>query len=88
MTLDEFIAELENTPRTWRLNGGAIRSGLCCPITGTERRRLSSDNWRRIGLALHLDFGTVRKIVHAADNDPGHDRALRARLLAACGLAP
>ena len=75
MTLDEFIAELEKTPRDWHVNKlGAIRRReyrWICPWIEIEEKP---------------DDEIGRKIWRAADKRGDHDPALRSRLLAACGI--
>lgn len=77
MTLDEFFEKL---PRDgWMLNGEMeIRcrdDADCCP-------------WLRVNRTGAIPGGTswTPLVWHAADNDKGHDKALRARLLEHCGL--
>lgn len=80
MSLDEFFALLEKTPRYWFLFNGMIRRRtdicvFCCP-------------WSEVAYVGGRTQVVERKvdIWNAADNVPGHDPALRQRLLAACGL--
>ncbi len=82
MELDEFFEKL---PRNgWRLDEcSAIRridDLTCCPM---------------LSIAKHREFGPYQKttvglswrpIWQAADNAPGHNKRLRTRLLAHCGL--
>ena len=93
MTLDEFLDLLRQTPRDWYITaGGRIRrddgSRCCCPISGCHPDGPKAviyyvDAARLLGLSTY----TTNDITCAADNDGSVDRALRARLLAACWLA-
>ena len=95
MTIEEFFAALEKTPRDWRGNHAVPirRDGrfICqCPLTAVARFGEREGFWTYAGpvcwahaaRALGLSMKDARKIVSAAD---GHGR-LRKRLLAACGL--
>lgn len=83
MTLDEFLLKLRETPRDWRVDD----DGLICRTDPTFDARSSpateiDPRWN------HIELGLRGHITHAAYGGPGHKRALRAQLLAACGLAP
>lgn len=75
MTLDEFFEKL---PRDgWRLFDGReivrANDNGCCPWLWVSRN--------------HDDqYQEARAVWDAADKKPGHDKKLRARLLAHCGL--
>lgn len=94
MTLDEFLAQLKATPRTWALHGSYLRCQIdgrdCCPITAVDTEHLRADEW--VTAADRLQLEPALLIVEAADADdwlddaPQWDTALRAQLLAACGL--
>ena len=89
MTLDQFIAELEKTPRDWRVVWGAairrVRPNYnCCPITSLYDQ--ASASWPSCFLRLGLSLENAKAIMDAADNYRKHDPALRSRLLAACGI--
>ena len=92
MTLDEFLAALEKTPRRWYLRaGGAIRCGGktdSCPISyfGAPRQK-QCGRYIQAAHRIGLREATADKIAYAADFiDPITGAALRSRLLAACGL--
>jgi hypothetical protein len=78
MTLDEFIAELLANTGPWRLTEEGHIAG---PRYGADE-----DDWYL--LLTCADQELKRNIFNAADNRVGHDPAIRARLLKACGLAP
>jgi hypothetical protein len=89
MTLDQFIAELEKTPRKWRFSNGMslrldVGQGSCCPVT--SMLGLHCSRWQSAAHDLGLELEDARAIARAADREPGHDPALRSRLLAACGI--
>lgn len=89
MTLDEFFAALEKTPRDWQFRGDGeqIRCfgelGLECPITSIENGKYSPGSWRDAARSIGLRLDSARKIVNAADSPRG---SLRKRLLQTCGL--
>ena len=98
MTLDEFIAALEKTPRDWQYGytSRSLRYGYtsqflrrgpmcCCPITSLAGNTCAY--WRDVSVTLGLDRDLSERIAAAADDDRGHDPVLRERLLKACGLA-
>lgn len=91
MTIDEFIAKLEATPRDWWVGAdGVIRRGSnCrqCPITSLfpEGKYLVGDAFT-LGAKLEMDYDDVRGIIDAADMEINHSKKLRARILKACGL--
>ena len=92
MTLDEFLDLLRQTPRDWYITaGGRIRrddgSRCCCPISGCHPDGPKAVIYY-VDAARLLGLGDLTgDIIRAADNDGSVDRALRARLLAACWLA-
>lgn len=101
MTIDEFIEFLKCTPRTWAIyNNGAIRNGPGgtfgiypdCPVTATQAymtgisSKYGAGDWLNDYAKLQLNLFDAQSITHAADNFEPHDRNLRVRLLAACGL--
>lgn len=93
MTLDDFIAELEKTPRDWRLSfSTSIRAGnpsLHCPLSAvaTALGMPCGFGYPDIAAAALGLRDEWREIVRAADADCMADQALRARLLTACGLS-
>lgn len=64
----------------------------CCPITAVGNALVedgyypSPDLWDNAADALSLDLGFASSVVHAADNEPEHCRAVRHALLEATGL--
>lgn len=89
----DALATLEKAaplPREWRFHPYSmkLRSGLCCPISMLDPEGPAC-SMRYFGSAKRLGLSDLDResIVDAADNRPGHDLALRARLLDACGLA-
>jgi hypothetical protein len=93
VTLDEFLAALEKTPRDWIIcEDGAIRRFVNmkwqeCPITSIKQRPCSE--WRTIGEALGLRLLVVDAIASAADSYEHSTlglHELRQRILKACGL--
>ena len=97
MTIEEFFAALEKTPRDWEiepdLDGSIRRDGaFCrqCPLTAVagfgERKGFweygDPSTWVEAADYLGLRSGDARKIINAADGRG----SLRERLLAACGL--
>jgi hypothetical protein len=96
MTIEEFFAALETTPRDWesaegvgaiRRDGKFVRQ---CPLTAVagfgEREGFWTYGdpgcWRDAARCLGLRMTSARRIVNAADGRG----SLRERLLAACGL--
>jgi hypothetical protein len=91
MTLDEFLVKLRETPRDWYMNGFGIRGGncCCCPITGcSSYGPRPAWDFHIVSRELGLSVDDMYAIADAADCRGGHNPALRAQLLAACGLAP
>jgi hypothetical protein len=91
MTLPEFLEALRGTPRDWQVDKkGCIRLKLqncaACPITSIKKT--GACRVFRAGKVLGLDSNTILEIANAADYESNHDPALRAALLAACGLPP
>lgn len=93
MTLEEFFAKL---PRDgWRITPvGHLRRGdhrqitSCCPITAVHPASPSAGEWKLAAWELGLDIELAQDIVDAADKHKSirYAPALRARLLAHCGL--
>lgn len=89
MTLDEFVEELAQLGKGWRLTKGfyssKIRRGDCCPISAFFDRPAGEveECWKDLGLSLE----DAKAIIHAADWCNGCDESLRQRLLKACSLA-
>ncbi len=84
MSIDEFIVELEKTPRTWKLSkSGAIRNvGDCrCPMEVVAKLPFSFPMKAANMLGLNYDL-----VVCAADDLYRQDKVLRQRMLVACGL--
>lgn len=92
MTIDEFIEQLEKTPRDWRLDGERLISrgfnGACpiCAVATLLGKNPDSFgvSYFRVAPLIDLDGDTANAIAHAADGYGDPD--LRARLLRACGL--
>lgn len=100
MSADDFVRALKATPRDWwTLDGsGRIRRYIndgdelgpleCCPITsgvgGLEPDHCDcfADQAEKLGIPLMY----AESVAIAADNGKFADPALRAKLLAACGL--
>lgn len=84
MTIKEFIAELEKTPRTWRLNGDQIRNDNCqCPLEAVANK--PKGHHFDAASSIGIYDNNRRDIVCAAD-EPLMCVVLRKRLLKACGL--
>lgn len=86
-TEDEFLAELKlAVDGKWRvMPDGKIRHQLhYCPGMAVVRTR--KDRARFNG--VHEDYGNLfmNRMFAAADNSPGYDPALRAKLLRVLGL--
>lgn len=86
MTYDEFFEKL---PRDgWQLIGSAIRREPNeCPISAVAGS--SSVRWWKFTESLGIDYGMGERIAVTADGRSSlrqYDPALRARLLAHCGL--
>ena len=93
MTLDEFIAALEKTPRDWYVESdGSIRTRtMTCPVCAVSNKVAGTRLfllWNSAAFAMGLGYEVAFAVAHAADDDRDHDPELRARLLKACGLAP
>ena len=88
MTIPDFLAKLEQTPRTWRLDDKLrIRSGECCPVTVFEGKQ---DYYvrgcaQRMGLPIE-EWNVIVACADANSAAKGYDPALRRRLLVACNL--
>lgn len=93
--LEDFFERLRKTPRAWYIDSrdpfpNSLRcriGGFHCPIsmvTGDAHDFIAPQlaAAKKLGIAGDLSW----KIPQAADGHPGHDPALRARLLDACGL--
>lgn len=98
MTLDEFLVELEKTPRNWELSYGLIRqqSGKGdrdCPISAVIKMHESKSCFGSpshsanifLGMSPSLSFRIVRAADCVADNQQ-EIASLRALLLKACGI--
>ncbi|MCY4397595.1 MAG: hypothetical protein OXC10_20940 [Rhodospirillaceae bacterium] len=97
-----FFAGLARTRRAWRVTErGELRQVLKigyasdpprvhCPITAVAWRETARyyplNRYGRAAHYMRLSPATAAALSAAADNLPGHRPALRARLLAACGL--
>jgi hypothetical protein len=88
MSITEFMAKLEATPREWCLrrvgNTWRLRLGVHCPLSAVAYTRPSivTDAQQ----ALNIAKSAAWQIANAADGWHGHDRELRKRLKKACGL--
>ena len=99
MTIDEFLAVLraQASAQRWILGTiavaprqGGIRTDTNlyerqCPITFVGNKPLLHQTYRA-GRELGLSRAAIVQITHAADEEPGHDPALRQALLEAVGL--
>lgn len=79
MTLDELI-EKARAKGPWRCTwDGRIRNGWQCPLMA-----VTGEGYEKCIPAAQKLFGGLwdaLQVAHAADNDPGHDPAIRAKLL-------
>jgi hypothetical protein len=93
MTLEEFFAALEKTPRDWELDHTIRRKATFatqCPLTAVAGFGERNGFWTYAGplywndatQLLGLAMKDARKIANAADGQG----SLRKRLLTACGL--
>jgi hypothetical protein len=90
---ERFLARLRETPRDWFLMDGCGEVRLradgvcCCPLSVFHP---DGPQWPReypaAARVLEIDNDLAFAIARAADGFPGHDPAIRADLLAACGL--
>ena len=98
MTLDEFFAELERTPRNWKLINERIRLRdekrmYCpaCPICAVgnslKGEYIASTSHFKVARIIGLDMVICDQIAFASDGYFPSVKELRARLLKACGLA-
>lgn len=93
MTIDEFLKKLAaTTGRKWTATYRSIRSYengcVHCPISAVAGNPLDFRDPVYFGaVRLGLARDDARVIMHSADGDDDADKALRARLLAAVGLA-
>lgn len=98
MNIEQFLEVLSKTPRGWYFRSepfeGEVRLRVanreftcCCPLSACTAEPMSEADFDWAATELDIDEVDMRSIVAAADNDTGHDPALRARLLTACGLA-
>ena len=94
MTLNEFIVELEKTPRRWELlgPGGALlrlaqeeSTHDHCPVSAVAGSAYDECSLDNAGRELGLREGIVTRIANASDELAGGTK-LRARLLKACGI--
>ncbi len=93
MTLEEFLTELEKTPRDWHIESDGVirnRRNECpaCVVSNALRHTRYALAWDDAAKALGMLRADGAAIAEAADEETGHDRALRERLMQACGLAP
>lgn len=102
MTIDEFVAKLAETRCKWYLEAprGALRTkknalpeyGITCSCPIAYLARVRGVQYLLAGDKLGLNRKDTVHIAAVADNvlsasgERHHDRALRARLLAACRL--
>jgi hypothetical protein len=94
MTIDEFLAQLAQTPRRWKVMYAhhirLTRDGIAlhCPITAVAGNNFSFRNPTPAAFALGLSRDDALNIVEAADRSicASGNRELRQRLLAACAL--
>ena len=91
MNKTEFLKQLAQTPRTWRLSmfgliecPGAHPSELACPVTAVHNRS-HRNLWQRAIMSLKLNV-IGYQIVQAADDPLCHNTVLRQELLDACGI--
>ena len=91
MTLDQFIAELEKTPRDWRVDSiGTLTRlhGNHCPISAVAYARGCNNHNMLLPHAAAAELGLTEmrasRVIRAADRP--RKSALRSRLLAACGI--
>ena len=94
---DAFLARLRETPRDWRLVKELIRrehvdvercSFECCPLSACDPYGPAPDQDALVSaLEMEIDEFLADHIMFAADNVTGHDPAIRADLLRACGLS-
>lgn len=93
MTYDDFLTQLRQTPRDWSVDeDGYLRRSASwnrysyqCPISSLHGTAAS--HFTSVASSLGLDDTLAMEIAEAADNDEGHDPAIRRDLLAATGLA-
>lgn len=101
MTLSQFLRALKKTHYEWRLMEiscypgilrGFIKNKPVCPVTGVFYSQNKSfirptvaNVWKAAEL-MGLDPMLSNQIMHATDNNPGHDPELRRQLLQACGV--
>lgn len=89
MTYEEFLVELQKTPRNWyfkydtriRLAGHKFSS---CPISSLKGYDVNA--WCEAAIELCLDENIAARIVDAADGAYPYNKQIRADLLKACGL--
>lgn len=97
VTIDEFITELELTPRAWILSpstfydpGAKIRlRGVPQPDGCVSSTCPIAAVLGQVGVSPRgskLSDVDRRRVILAADDVPGHDAELRRELMAACGL--
>jgi hypothetical protein len=91
MTLEQFLAALEKTPRKWKQVGFMLRCVnkshyQCCPIVSVAGGDFVNSEYKKAANALGLGIRLANKIANAADAVGPYDPKLRKRLLKACGL--
>ena len=78
MTISEFLDRLYETPRDWQIG----RDGAITRYDGST----TDCPWQAVGSQLVVNLAVTQAIWRAADNAPGHKRAIRRALLHACGI--
>ena len=97
MTIYEFLDELAQTPRKWRLRkkDGAIRMGHCCPITAVFNGKQRANEALECADLMDLRPSDAVAIIAASDYTHFKDvpamiciwqTGLRKEILEACGL--
>jgi len=89
MTLDEFFDQLAQTPRTWKVFDGQIRTDSdprFCPICEVAGDGRFYSAYTAAANLIGLPQSDAAYIAAAADGCPNADPVLRRRLLSACGL--
>jgi hypothetical protein len=85
LSMEEFFAELQKTPRTWAVHPdgriGQSDSKMICPALGVCRSVIA--RYPRASVCFSFNGN---EIYSAADNRPGHNPEVRRRLLETCGL--
>jgi hypothetical protein len=85
LSMEEFFAELQKTPRTWAVHPdgriGQSDSKMICPAVGVCQSVIA--RYPRASVCFSFNGN---EIYSAADNRPGHNPEVRRRLLETCGL--